>query len=430
VLALLHPFGNTFVRAVLSHSELSGELGVFATSLGFVNPPPWSALLPASMQKELLRRRYEIPPEKLVARPWKEVLRLLSSRLHSSRLTRHETGYASVDAVFKDLDLFCARHLAAWKHGFHIDTVYAYEDGALASFEKAQSLGLARVYDLPIVYWKTLKERIAEESERLPEWACTLGGGIHDSEQKRERKDQELALAEAVVVPSHFVARSLPSWATGTRVLAPFGSPAPLSSKEAAVALQGRAERRKKNRPLRVLFAGSMGQRKGLGDLMTAVRNLGRSDVELVVMGSPMTSQSFYERQCPGFRFEAGRPHSAVLELMSQCDVFCLPSIAEGRALVMQEAMSQGLPVIITPNTGGEDLIEEGRTGFLVPIRSPEKIAEKLSWMADHREELEAMSQAAMEKAAEYTWESYGHAIESAVHELLQTRHNIARVHA
>ena len=41
-----------------------------------------------------------------------------------------------------------------------------------------------------------------------------------------------------------------------------------------------------------------------------------------------------------------------------------LPSIVEGRALVQQEALSCGLPIIVTSNAGGEDLIDEGLTGL------------------------------------------------------------------
>ena len=100
---------------------------------------------------------------------------------------------------------------------------------------------------------------------------------------------------------------------------------------------------------------------------------------------------------------------------MRSCDVFCLPSIVEGRALVMQEAMSQGLPLIITPNTGGGDLIVEGETGFLVPIRNSEKIAEKIAWFADHRALLADMSRAARNKAGELTWQRYGQTIADAV---------------
>ena len=65
---------------------------------------------------------------------------------------------------------------------------------------------------------------------------------------------------------------------------------------------------------------------------------------------------------------------------MSMHDVLILPSIIEGRALVQQEALACGLPIIVTPNAGGEDLIETGVTGHLIPIRSPEKIREKIEW--------------------------------------------------
>jgi len=104
---------------------------------------------------------------------------------------------------------------------------------------------------------------------------------------------------------------------------------------------------------------------------------------------------------------------------MRRCDVFCLPSIVEGRALVMQEAMSQGLPLIITPNTGGEDLIIEGTTGFLVPIRRPDLIAERIAWFADHRATLFEMSRAAATKAGQFTWAEYGKIIADGVRQLI-----------
>ena len=122
-----------------------------------------------------------------------------------------------------------------------------------------------------------------------------------------------------------------------------------------------------------------MTQRKGLADLFAAFRLLKRSDVELVVMGSPLASHEFYRSELPDFQYEPPRPHAEVLKLMQSCDVFVLPSIVEGRALVQQEAMACGLPLIVTANAGAEDVIDEGETGFLVPIRSPEVIAERIA---------------------------------------------------
>jgi glycosyltransferase involved in cell wall biosynthesis len=53
-----------------------------------------------------------------------------------------------------------------------------------------------------------------------------------------------------------------------------------------------------------------------------------------------------------------------------------------------------------------------------VPIRSPQAIAEAISWYADHRAETVEMGRAAQVKAAEYTWEAYGDRIVAAIREL------------
>ena len=133
------------------------------------------------------------------------------------------------------------------------------------------------------------------------------------------------------------------------------------------------------------------------------------------MMGSAIAPMEFYRKQYDGFIHEAPRPLQRVLELMASCDVLALPSIVEGRALVQQEAMSRGLPLVVTRNAGGEDLIEEGRTGFMVPIRAPAEIAARLERLADDRELLKTMSEEARLKAAEYTWESYAAGISAAL---------------
>jgi glycosyltransferase involved in cell wall biosynthesis len=123
----------------------------------------------------------------------------------------------------------------------------------------------------------------------------------------------------------------------------------------------------------------------------------------------------FYRRQFADFIYESPRPHGEVLRLMEKCDVLVLPSIVEGRALVQQEAMSRGLAVIATPNAGAQDLLEDGRAGFLVPIRSPTAIAEKLAWMAENSAALREMKRAAIEKAAALTWRGYTDKILAAI---------------
>lgn len=394
-----HPTGNQNVRCVLSGFNKNDILAEFDTSLAINENAKWLNLLSGALKKEILRRQFSLRKSMIHSYPARELSRMMFSKLGWAGFTKHESGWASVDSVYRSFDKKVANRLHYLKNKQSVSAVYAYEDGALETFKQAKQIGLQCIYDLPIAYWKTIRALLLEEAQRMPEWKQTLGGGIADSERKLERKSEELALADVVVVPSEFVKTSLSS--NGIKkpvILSPFGSPkhntgAPVNTEK---------------RPLRVLFAGSMGQRKGLGDLFHAMKLINTKHVELVVMGSPLADMSFYRNQFPYFRYEAGRPFNEVLELMKSCDVFCLPSIAEGRALVMQEAMSQGLPLIITPNTGGEDLIIEGETGFLIPIRSPELIAEKINWLANNRQVVTEMGRLAQLHSERYSWQLYG----------------------
>ena len=399
-----HPTGNANARAVLKALNTYGLLSAFYTTLAVRSEDWLLRLLPNRVRRQALRRAYTLDADKIIRFPQREMLRHIATKLHLMSLTRHETGWVSIDAIYNDLDCRVAYALEHQRLSESLRGVYCYEDCALQTFRVAEKMGLKRIYDLPIAYWETSARLLAEEAQRWPEWEPTLGG-TRDSAAKRERKTQELMLADVVITPSRFVYDSLPKAIRAEKPchVVEFGSPSHVSTP-----LQ---EHQKRSGLLRVLFVGSMTQRKGLADLFAAMKILNRSDVELSVMGTPIAPLQFYKQQYAYFRYEPPRSHSEVLRLMQSCDVLVLPSIVEGRALVQQEAMACGLPLVVTGNAGGDDLIEEGRTGFLVPIRSPESIAEKINWFADHRDALPAMKQEAQRKAAEYTWERYGEAI-------------------
>jgi glycosyltransferase involved in cell wall biosynthesis len=63
-------------------------------------------------------------------------------------------------------------------------------------------------------------------------------------------------------------------------------------------------------------------------------------------------------------------------------------------------------------------VIVDGETGFLVPIRSPEALAEKMSWCVANRSLVDGMGIAARKRAAEFTWLAYGESIVAAVRAL------------
>jgi len=405
MILLVHPFGNANVRAVLAALDRSDRLAKFVTTLGWSNPSPILQALPEKLRAEMMRRGFDLPHYKIRTHPMRELVRQLAIKFGFGSLTKHETGWASIDRVWMGLDRFASDYLQENHERLKIRGVYAYEDCAARSFERARQLGLRRIYDLPIAYWETAQRLLRAEAERYPDWEPTLGG-TRDSEEKLARKTRELELADIVICPSAFVLDSLPEKARREKrcVVAPFGSPPQTAHPTDKI-----------DSPLRFLFAGALSQRKGLADLFAAMKLVKSTGAELVVMGSTLLPMQFYRNQFAGFIYEPPRPHDGVLRLMASCDVLVLPSIVEGRALVQQEAMACGLPLIVTRNAGGEDLIVEGETGFLVPPGSPEAIAEKIDWFLQHRDKLPGMREAARAKAAKLTWAAYGDQILHAI---------------
>jgi hypothetical protein len=402
---VVHPTGNTYVRNDLRALFEAGRLRRFLTGLGFSRDSFWGRLSgDTGWRQEISRRAYDLPSSLIHAAPAREITRLAASRLGLDSLTHYETGWACVDAVFHHLDAVAAGEITpSAKTSDSPRAVLTYEDGAELTLAAARRAGWTGVYHLPIAYGPYARRLFLEEAERLPAWAPTLQGD-RDSPAKLARKERELDLADIVVCPSRFVLESLPETVRLAKPchIVPYGAP------PAPPSVSPDPRDPSSARPLRLLFVGALTQRKGLADIFAALRLLGcPPDIELVLLGQPCAPWEFYRGFGVPFTYEAPRANSAVLALMAQCDALVLPSIVEGRAIVQLEALSRGLPLLVTPNAGGEDLVTPGETGFLVPIRRPDALAEKISWLRDHRASLPALREACRARANLISWTAY-----------------------
>jgi len=167
--------------------------------------------------------------------------------------------------------------------------------------------------------------------------------------------------------------------------------------------------------PLHVVFVGTPGQRKGLYDLLTALGTLREKRLRLTVCGRGDVGEPLLARirQANG-ELVQGLDHAALVGLLHTADVMVLPSIVEGFAHVVLEAMSCGVPVITTPNKCGPDVIREATDGFIVPIRAPEAIADRLSWCLENRRELAEMGRQSACQARQFTWPHFRQAVRGA----------------
>ncbi|MDR0460580.1 MAG: glycosyltransferase family 4 protein [Nitrososphaerota archaeon] len=88
----------------------------------------------------------------------------------------------------------------------------------------------------------------------------------------------------------------------------------------------------------------------------------------------------------------------------NDCSVYVQPSVTEGFGIPVLEAMAYYRPVIVTEGAGSSELVEDGKEGFVIPIRNPEAIKDKIQYFYDNPGEIKRMGKNARTKAEEYTW--------------------------
>lgn len=150
----------------------------------------------------------------------------------------------------------------------------------------------------------------------------------------------------------------------------------------------------------RVLFVGQVHFRKGLRYAIEAFGQLKHPKKQFIIVGPPMAVTGLEHMSIPAeVHFTGALKGAALEEQYRLASLFVLPSLEEGMALVQGEALSFGLPLLITHNTGGADLITNDIEGYIVPPANAEAIREKMQYLADNPQKLQAMRYAALEAA-------------------------------
>lgn len=155
-----------------------------------------------------------------------------------------------------------------------------------------------------------------------------------------------------------------------------------------------------------VAYLGAIGPDKGLMYLIQAWGVLDYSDSWLVLAGAGTETLDGFIRQLTdkGSFTLQGRV-ADVADIYNECSVYVQPSVTEGFGLEILEAMAYGRPVIASEGAGASELIEDGVTGFVVPIRDPQAIADRIDWLKQNRDRIPEMGQKARAKARNYTWD-------------------------
>lgn len=410
---LTHAIGNANVRAALNGLHQGGNLLAYYTAFAcFENN--WLYRLGALKPLSEIRRRSYLPQLNPLTHqhPFREIGRLMATKLKMKSLLKHESGYFSIDQVLNELDQSLAHHLNAGAFQT-ADAIYAYEDGALDAFKAAKARKMACLYDLPIGYWRAARHLMQEEQEKQPLWANTITG-FNDSLNKLQRKDEELLMADEIFVASSFTRSTLshfPGTLNNIQVI-PYGFPDVAAPKNYDYV---------STRPLKVLFVGGLSQRKGIAYLFDALAKFNQA-VELTVVGNTTgVDCPALDKALANCRWIPSLPHADILQLMKSSDVLVFPSLFEGFGLVITEAMSQGTPVITTDRTAGPDIIQHGVNGWIAEAGSSESLQACLQTIIDQPDLLNEVGSMAYKTAAQRPWYAYSADLNSAVSLRLDT---------
>jgi glycosyltransferase involved in cell wall biosynthesis len=237
------------------------------------------------------------------------------------------------------------------------------------------------------------------------------------SHRHLERCLAEYEEAHAITVPSQFAKRSfLEHGIPPERIfLCPYG--VDLSEFRPGV---------KADKTFRVIVVGSVSIQKGIGHLLRAVEPLvNKRQCELWLVGGIDPSVRRILDQYNGiFVYKGISPRKDLWRLYSQASVLVLASVQDGFGMVQAQAMACGVPVIATTNTGAEDLFTDGVEGFIVPIRNPKAIRERLEWMMENPILRDHMAEAALSRVKGLGgWDRYGERMESVYRELAIRHH-------
>jgi glycosyltransferase involved in cell wall biosynthesis len=229
--------------------------------------------------------------------------------------------------------------------------------------------------------------RILEEEERRT--------GSHLDRPSRwiiVREEAEYAMADRIVVLSSFARESfLSEGESPERIcLLPLGASTEAFSPQVGV-VEERCRRILAGEPLRILQVGNLCFRKGFWDMAEIVKALEASfRFRFVGPILPEVRPLIASLQSRA-DFVPREPENALPRHYSWGDLFIFPTLEDGFAVVLAQAAMSGLPILTTPNCAGTDLVKEGQTGFVLPIRSSASFVEKLQWCDMHRVELAAM---------------------------------------
>ena len=365
------------------------------------------ALCPAGVARLLGRVPEGVPPSRITA--FTNLGLEYTRRLRAAKLPCEAT------AVFLWNDSkFCHRvNASPWGNA---RGVFTFNNAALEILQMARARGLKAVMEQTIAPREVERRLLHEQQALHPGWQePPRTDGL--LAQYCERQYAEWKMADLIICGSDFVRDGIRECHGPMEkcLVVPYGVdlrtpkdegenhnvegiPDQLELFQPSSPSALRADR--SGRRLHVLTVGTIGLRKGAPAVYDAAKILqGRAQFRWV--GGIDLLPEAAQRMRVHVDLMGSVPRAEVDAHFDWADVFLLPSLCEGSATVTYEALSRGLPVICTPNTGS--VVRDSIDGFIVPVDDAIAIVERLELLVADTDRIERMSESARRRARQFT---------------------------
>ncbi len=278
---------------------------------------------------------------------------------------------------------------------------WGFQGSCLNSLKKTKNVGGLAICELATAHVTFAKSILNEEKHLLPDWADSISN-VDFPPHYEKRLVEEPRVADIVIAASKFTKLSLTESGVPENKIhvLPLGAD--------VEHIKYVEKKRDKNKPLKLLYAGTVTQRKGIYYLLEAMKSFNKSQVELHIIGNVFGSGTAFEKYKDVYTYHGSVSQQKLFESYHEFDALVLPTIFEGFALVIVEAMAAGLPVITTAHSIGPELIEEDVNGYIVPIRDISAIEKAITRLCNKNvDEWTAIRLSARAAALKYSWKEY-----------------------
>ena len=397
--ALFHP-GTQHSRTTALALQRLGYLAWYATGLyarkdGIVErmtrlAPPG---LGSRLEAELARLQHPELDDTLVRTAgWHE---------WAERAVRRGRFDALANAIDRRGNAKFAESVIAWLSREPINAVWGFDGCSAEVFASPAARSKHRILDRTIADWREWNAILAQIAERHGDWLAATDRPV--SPEMIARNDAEYDAADTILCGSPHVTASLarhspvPGLAAKTRLL-PYCYDGNLFAPAPALAAPPAHE------PLRMLFVGQIGVRKGAHLLLEALADIPASQASLTMVGAMQLPPRMVARHADRFTHIPSLPRTRIPGIMQRHDVLVLPSYFEGSAIVLLEALASGLAVIQTRAAG---LGATERSGMVLDSPDPDALREAILALVRDRARLQSLRKAAPDDARNYSFEDY-----------------------